>query len=140
MKPAIVHHARSEYRTTCGERMGMTLAYTTGWTVVNCKRCLAIYGRGQEAACGVQAMKAMLDMLEVARHDLIAKRERLDDFVRSFNADSEAIDMAEQITGAVCAVEWAERVCRAALVVVEERTPDGVSDTLLDALARAVQE
>jgi len=85
-------------------------------------------------------MKTMLDMLEVARHDLIAKRERLDDFVRSFNADTEAIDMAEQITGAVAAVEWAERVCRAALVVVEERTPDGVSDTLLDALARAVQE
>jgi hypothetical protein len=36
------------------------------------------------------------------------------------------------------ALDWAVRIARAALVIVEERTPEGSSDTLLDALARAV--
>lgn len=84
-------------------------------------------------------MKTNLEALEIARKDLIAKRERLDDYVNSFDADKEAIDLAIAITAAVHGVEWALRVGRAALVVVEERTPDGVSDTVIDELCAAVQ-
>lgn len=37
------------------------------------------------------------------------------------------------------ALDWAQRVIRAALVILVERTPEGISDTLLDELQKAAE-
>jgi len=77
--------------------------------------------------------------LILAKEDLGAKHKRLEDFVSSFNADDDAMKMWQDVTHALSSVAWAERVCRAAAAIEEERTPDGVSDTLVDELCKAIR-
>lgn len=79
-----------------------------------------------------------LDDLIHARENLEAQLQFREEVCEEYGHEEDVIK-AEEIRFQVQSIRWAERVCRAAIVIEEERTPDGVSETLVDELVKAVR-
>jgi hypothetical protein len=79
-----------------------------------------------------------LDNLIKARENLEAQLILREEIAENFGTEKDAM-IAEELRGMIYSLRWAERICRAAIVVEEERTPEGVSDTVLDELVKATR-